>query len=409
MAVGLEREWSGHASGPKARFAGVRTFLLLGVIGGVSGWLIAGDNALVAAALAAGTGALIVAAYLTAARRDVEAIDGTTETAALLVLGNGILAGLGELGVASGIAAVTVLALAEKEPIQRFITRIGSAEMRAALQFAVLALVVLPLLPEGPFGPGDSIRPRSLWMVVLLFSGLNFAGYLARRSLGESRGYQMMGALGGLVSSTAITFSFSRKSRDEPDAGIPLAVGTVAACTVIVPRLLGITLVLNPDLLLAAAVGIGPMAIAGAALLLMGHRKFRGGAPNPPEPTLRNPLQLGSAIKMAAAFQLVLVLLELVSLRFGNSGVLASAGLLGLTDTDALAFGMNRLAEAPDMVATAARALTLGVLVNTVFKTVLAAVWGSPQYRKIAIPGLLVLTAAAGAGLWLLGRLPMFT
>ena len=402
MAVGVEREWSGHASGPNARFAGVRTFLLLGGIGGVSGWLLDAYPA-VAAALLISAGALIVAAYLTAARRSSEAIDGTTETAAVLVLGLGVLAGLGWLKLASGAAAVAVLALGEKAVIRNFIARIGPAEMQAALQFAVLALVVLPLLPEGPIGPFGGIQPRALWAVVLVFSGLSFAGYIARRALGDAGGYQAMGALGGLVSSTAVTLTFSRQSQREPSNSTALAVGTVAACTVLVPRVLGLTLVLNPALLGTAAVGLAPIVLAGGLLIVIGRRHLAGGSPEATPPTPENPLHLGAAIKMAIAFQVVLSVLRVVTARFGNSGIFASAAVAGLTDMDALTFGMNRLGADPALVTVAARALVLGVLVNTGFKTGLAVTLGSPAYRRMAVPGLVALAAAGGLGFWLSG------
>ena len=403
LAVGIEREWSGHATGPFARFAGVRTFLLLGAIGGVAGWLLETANPVPAAALLIVAGGLIVAAYLTAARRNPEAIDGTTETAAVLVLGIGTLAGLGSLRVASGAAAVTVLALAEKATIRKFITRIGPAEMQAALQFAVLSLVVLPLLPERLTGPLSGIQPRSLWAVVLLFSGINFAGYIARRALGDAAGYQAMGALGGLVSSTAVTLGFSRQSRAEPDNSTALAVGTVAACTVLIPRILGFTLVLSPALLGPAALGLVPMALAGGLLIVVGRRHLAGGMPEEKPPAPRNPLQLGSAIKMAVAFQVVLTVLHVVTTRFGESGVLASAAVAGLTDMDALTLGMSRLAADTGLVTLAARALVLGVIVNTIFKAGLAVGLGSPAYRRMTVPGLAALAAAGGLGFWLAG------
>ena len=144
-----------------------------------------------AAVLVGGSAALAVAAMCgltqTADR------DGTTEAAALLVLGTGSLSGLGYETLAAGVAAVAVLALAEKSRIREFIGRIGETGSGAALHFAVLAVVILPLLPTGPFGPGDAIRPRELWTVVLIFSGVNFIGYLARRAVGAERGYGIAG------------------------------------------------------------------------------------------------------------------------------------------------------------------------------------------------------------------------
>ena len=402
LAIGVEREWSGHASGPGARFAGVRTFFLIGALGGVAGWLLERAEPLLAAALLLSAGALVVAAYVAAARTGGDAIEGTTEAAALLVLGIGVLAGMGMLRVASGAAAVVVLVLREKTSIHGFLKRIGDEEMRAALQFAVLALVVLPLLPEGPVGPWGGIRPRALWTVVLIFAGLNFAGYLARRALGDSRGYPVMGALGGLLSSTAVTLSFSRKSRHQPASSRALAVGTVAACTVLIPRILVVTTVLNSALLPSVAVGLGPLLIVGAVLVVFELRSSEKATGREQSQETRNPLQLWSAIQMAIAFQLVISLLGVLSARFGESGVFASAALLGLTDMDALTFGMSTLAETPALVLTAARAITLGVTVNSAFKSGLAFALGSDEYRKAVVPRLLLLTASGGLGFWLI-------
>ncbi len=244
VAVGIEREWSGHASGPHARFAGVRTFLLLGLVGGMSGAMAAAGWAALAVTLTGGAAVLAVVAYVVASEQTADR-DGTTETAALLVLSTGALCGLGYGRVGSGIAVVAALALAEKSRIQNLVTRIGDIELRAALRFAVLALVVLPLLPEGPYGPFDAIRPRELWSIVLLFSGLNFLGYLARRTVGPEPGYGITGLLGGLVSSTAVTLSFSRESRSSPKYAVSLALGVLAACTVVIPRVFAITLALS--------------------------------------------------------------------------------------------------------------------------------------------------------------------
>jgi uncharacterized membrane protein (DUF4010 family) len=405
LAVGVEREWSGHASGPDARFAGVRTFFLIGALGGIAGWLLDAADPAIAGALILSAGALVVGAYLAAARRGGDAIDGTTEAAALLVLGIGVLAGMGLLRVASGAAAVVVLVLREKTFIHGFLKRIGEQEMRAALQFAVLALVVLPLLPEGPVGPFGGIMPRALWTVVLIFTGLNFAGYLARRALGDSRGFQVMGALGGLLSSTAVTLNFARISRHQPASADALSVGTVAACTVLILRLLVVILVLNSALLPALSVGLAPVLVMGTILVLL---KLR----SPSKPTgkeesseSKNPLQLLSAIQMAVAFQVVLSLLGVLNARFGEKGVLASAAVLGLTDMDALTFGMSRLGQSPSLVVTAARAIVLGVTVNSAFKSGLAFVLGSGEYRKAVVPRLLLLTASGAVGFWLVGRL----
>ena len=398
LTLGVEREWSGHASGPRARFAGVRTFFLLGLVGGIAGWLAAQDQLLLAAALVGGSALLAVAAYVVASVETGDR-DGTTEAAALLVLATGSLSGMGYEALAAGVAAVAVLALAEKSRIREFIARIGETELRAALHFAVLAVVVLPLLPTGPFGPGDAIRPRELWTVVLIFSGVNFIGYLARRAVGADRGYGIAGMLGGLVSSTAVTLSFSRQSRATPDYAWGLALGVIAACTVLLPRVLTVTLVLSPAVArhLVPYV-IAPAVVAGCFLAYALLRK----QPSPADGEGRdagNPLRLGAAIQMALAFQLVLLAVPTAEHLWGAGGVLGSAAVLGLTDMDALTYSMSRFGAKTGDASLAARAIAIGLLSNTVLKLALALGLGAPGFRRFAAAGLVAFAVSLLAGL----------
>ena len=353
LAVGLEREWSGHATGPLARFAGLRTFLLIGALGGVSGWLVdtgAGATT-VAAVLLAGASALVVAAYVLAARAGGHAIEGTTEVAALLVLALGVVSGLGYIEIASGATAVMVLALSEKERLHTLVTRVGASELRAGLTFAVLALVVLPLLPAGRYGPLGGIEPRGLWVVVLFFSALNFAGYLARRIVGPERGYGVTGFMGGLVSSTAVTFQFSRLSRVDQSLAAGLAIGVVGATTVLLPRILIISAILNVEVARALLPFLVPSLVVGIVLVSFAAlRKWEVAAQAREPNEQQNPLRLTSAIKMALAFQASLMLISFASTRVGQLGVLASAAFLGLTDMDALTLSMNKLGTTPELV-----------------------------------------------------------
>ena len=401
LAVGIEREWSGHAAGPAARFAGARTMLLLGLLGGVAGWLIGGGLVIAGALIVAGGGALTVAAYVMAARAGGDSVEGTTEVAALLVLALGVVAGLGFPLLTSAVASVMVLALVEKTRIHAGVKRLGERELAAALQFAVLALVILPLLPEGPYGPFDSIRPRSLWSAVLLFSGLNFAGYLARRAVGLARGYGLTGMIGGIVSSTAVTLQFARRSRDQPAAARALGVGVVGACTVLVARVGLLSTVLNPALGARLVPPLLPVLLLGVASLALAFVRVRGD--NPPESVREDPSPLGlwAALKMAAAFQLVLVAIPSIQAMWGSVGVRSSAILLGLTDMDALTYSMTRLGTDASAVALGTDAILIGLLTNTLFKLVLALGLGSGAFRRVAGPGLLVLGAATCLALWI--------
>ena len=396
LAIGIEREWSGHASGPRARFGGVRTFLLLGLIGGIAGLLADGGWVAIGATVLGGAALLAVLAYVVAAQQTGDR-DGTTEAAALLVLATGGLCGLGYAALGSGVAAIAVLALAEKGRIQTFIAKIGENEMRAALRFAVLAVVVLPLLPRGPFGPYQAIRPRELWTIVLLFSGLNFLGYLARRTVGPERGYGVTGLLGGLVSSTAVALTLSQKSREEPGHARSLALGVVAACTVLIPRVLGTTLVLSRPVAEALAPYAVLPLLVGGLFVALAIVRGRLGPPSQAAPD-PSPLHLTSAIKMAAAFQLVLLLIPVVQRTWGSAGVVGSAAVLGLTDMDALTYSMSRLGSA-GAAELAARAIAVGLLANTALKLMLVLSLGSPAFRRAAAPGLFALGAATAAGL----------
>jgi hypothetical protein len=158
-AVGVERQRSGHAAGPEARFGGVRTFTLLGAVAGIAGYAVASGYEGLGAVVAARALALIVTAYVVASRRD---IDATTEVAALVVVAAGILAGTGQLSLAAGIIAVTVLLLAEKTRLHAWVARLDEPTLLAGARFAVMSVVILPLLPEGPYGPAPGIKPREL-------------------------------------------------------------------------------------------------------------------------------------------------------------------------------------------------------------------------------------------------------
>ena len=215
-----------------------------------------------------------------------------------------------------------MLLLVEKSRLHALVRLLDDRGFRAGARFAVLALVVLPLLPEGPFGPMGGIRPRALWALVLFFSGLSFCGYIARTIVGDRYGYAVAGLLGGLVSSTSVTLTYARLSREPGVEGTRWPAG--------------------PGSLFRAVRASGgrrrgpqrdaPATPNPAARGAIGHRSRRclvevrggasGGAP-PQAPS--NPLQLVPALQMAAAFQLVLFLLEGVNRRFGNAGLLASA------------------------------------------------------------------------------------
>lgn len=389
-AVGLEREWSGHASGPEAHFAGLRTFTLLGGLAGVAGWLWLLAFQPLAIVLLAGATALVVAAYVAASRRHV---DGTTEVAALVVISAGVLAGTGHVVLASGVIAITTFLLVEKSRLHAIIARIDDEGLRAGIRFAVMAVVILPLLPPGPFGPMGGIRPRQLWLFVLLFSGLSFIGYIARRVVGSGRGYPIAGLLGGLVSSTAVAFTFARISRQERNFSFPLAIGVVAACTVMNLRVLLATTILKPSLAAALVPYLAAPFLVGAVIVGFGWKRRREGTS---VEVPRNPLQILSALQMAVLFQVVLFAVQAVRTYWGQTGLLFSGAVLGFTDLDALTISMAKSAEGQIPVAVAAEAIAIGILSNTLLKLALGILLGRNRFQRL-LPAWLGIMAIASA------------
>jgi uncharacterized membrane protein (DUF4010 family) len=396
--VGLEREWSKQTRGPNDRFAGLRTFLMLGLCGGIGGILVSASSAAAGSVMIAGGIGLTIAAYVVATSRPGADVTATTETAALVVVGFGALAGIGWPVLAASAASIVVLALSEKTRLHWLVGRVSEAELHATLQFAVLALVVLPLLPDGPFGGALEIRPRVVWLIALTFSGLSFAAYLFRAALGSQAGYIVTGLAGGLVSSTLVTLEFSRRSRTEPEDAGALAFGVIGACTILMPRVVALSAVLSMPVALRLAQLLWAPAIVGAAMTLYGwrYRKLRSDHESPVE--MRNPLRLGAAIRMALAFQVAISMIAYVQGHWGVTGVFATASVLGLTDVDALTMSMSRL-DAGLTAELAAMAIVVGILVNTVMKLGLSIAFGGKEYRRIVVYGLAGLGVATALAL----------
>lgn len=398
-AVGVERQRSGHATGPDARLGGIRTFTLLGAIAGIAGYLITAGYVIPSAFLIAGGLAVIVASYVRASTRD---IDATTEVAAIVVIGAGVLGGLGQLRLSAALTTVTVLLLAEKPRLHGMVSRLDEPTMLAAARFAVMSAVILPLLPEGPFGAGPGMRPRELWMLVLLFSGLSFVGFIAQRLAGKA-GYALTGLLGGLVSSTSVTLTFARLSHSHhPQAGA-LASGAVAASAVLFLRVAAAVAILNTALLPVLVQYLAAPFVTAVVSVLLAFRSFDGSRAE--STTLKNPLQFRSALEMALLFQVVLYAVFYIRDWIGEGGLLASGFVLGLTDVDALTLSMARSVSTGTTIDAASRAIAIGIVGNSVMKAGIAVVVGAGRFKWRAGAALLATAAAGAAALLLLPRL----
>ena len=388
-AIGLEREWSGHATGPHARFGGIRTFTLLGSLGGIAGWLSMSGQLPLAVVLLAASSAIVVVGYVAASRTSV---DATTEVAAIVVLAAGTLSGAGHLVPGSALVTATALLLVEKTRLHTLVAQIDDESLRASVRFAAMACVLLPLLPPGPYGPYDVVKPRELWALVLFFSGLSFVGWILKRAVGPSQGVILSGLLGGIVSSTSVTLTFARESRDAKTARVPLAAGVVGACTVMLLRVTIACAVLNRPLAVALLPYIAAAFVIGVAVTLIA---WRTNAPASEQETRESPLRVTSALQMAALFQVVLLVTAWVKSRWGSSALVATSAIVGLTDLDALTLSLARTGSGGDVQGTTV-ALVVGILSNTLLKLVVAGTVGRGWFRLMAAFALGAVALAMG-------------
>ena len=208
LLIGIERGWKQRGDKEGSRVAGVRTFTLIGMAGGVAGLIGARGYPFAAGAVAAGSAALIAYAY---GRELKTQRDATSAVAALLTLALGFLAGSGSAGLAVAGGAVTVCVLALRREIHGLVGKLDEDDVKALARYSVIALAVLPFLPNQPFGPYGAWNPWTLWWVVILVTGFSFAGYVANRIFGERRGTIATALIGGAYSSTAVTQSLAQR------------------------------------------------------------------------------------------------------------------------------------------------------------------------------------------------------
>ena len=395
LLLGLERERKREA---ELLFGGVRTFALIALIGAVGtyverelnqGWL------LLIAFMA--VGALVVVSYITTAARGEMGI--TTEISALLAFIVGVLCGWDRVGVASVTTVVCLLLLTLKDYLHRLARRVELEDVEATVKFAVISVIILPLLPDAMFGPPplNVINPYKIWLMVVLIAGLNFVGYVLVKVLGNEHGLLATGILGGLVSSTAVTLSFSQRSRQEPLRSSAFVLAIMAAWTIMFLRVAVIVGVVNPSLAKVLGLPLGLMAAVGAVLSLVLWR--RSSRETGVVTAGANPFELGEAVKFGLLFGVVTVVAKAAEVYLGETGLYLAGAVAGLTDVDAISLSMANLAAAGNgNLTVAARTVVIAVLSNTLVKTGMALFWGTPTLRRILLLATLLILIAAVVG-----------
>jgi len=391
MLIGLEREHSQRGDEPL--FAGVRTFPIIVLSGYLSGLLTRAGSTWVLPVALAGTCAIAVAAYVSTASDGHKG--ATTEFVAVLAFIFGALTALGFMIPAATFAVVTTLLLSIKAPLHQLAERIREDELYAILKFGIVSVIVLPLLPNRTYGPFQVLNPRLIWWVVVLISAVSMIGYVLMRMLGARQGVAVTGALGGLASSTAVTFGFSQKAHEAADALAKyFALGIVIASTIMFLRQLLLTFVIDPILAHALILPVTfPVVIGAGAGIYLWREK------GPVQETVlqvKNPMDLWSAIKFGLLFAVVLVVSRAAYQYFGASGIYAAGAISGLADVDAITISAAGLAQQGVLArGTAGASILLAGATNTLVKGGIAIVIGGPALRRVILPIFAVMALGA--------------
>jgi len=394
LIVGLERGWKTRDQHAGQRLAGVRTFSLAALLGGVLAAIATPDRYVVLAAGALVIGALVLAGYLISVR-ETRDFGMTTELALLTTFSLGAVAVLGAPFEAVAAAVVMSLLLGFKSEFHSAIEKLERHELIATLQLLAIAIVLVPLLPDRQLGPWQALNPRVIGLLVLLIAGLSYLGYFAVRLLGPRVGLLLTAVLGGLTSSTAVTVAYARRARLANTSHALLGVGIALAAATMAPRLAVEIATVNRALLAdlwptLAAVAVVP-ALGGIVVLL---RHARGGDATI---ELENPLQLKTALVFGVLLSVLFVASEGLQHWLGETGLYAMAAITGIADVDAVAIALAESAARGSVAPEAAqRAIALAILVNTATKAVLAAVLGGGPMLRTATALLGSALAAGG-------------
>lgn len=373
--------------------AGVRTFALIGLMGGVWGLL---SQTLGEVFLGLGFVALaglVLLSHVLEARKDGN-IGITTELAQFLTFGFGVLSARGEMDIAAAGGVATLAFLSFKQPIHQWVDALQEIEVRATVKLLIITVIMLPLLPNHGYGPGATINPYKIWLLVVLISAISFVGYFAIRITGPKIGTSLTALFGGITSSTAVTLSFARMGKENPDMQRLLASGIALASGVMFLRILLIIWVVNPNFDLFMVPTLGGMALASflGALLLWFDRQ---GGSGPAVMNIKNPFELATAIKLSIFLTAILALSYLVRDWLGNTGLYALSALSGLADVDAISLSMARLARDPTQWPVARASILIAAMVNTVVKGGFAT-WLCGQ--QLALRTWLVIVPSLGLG-----------
>jgi uncharacterized membrane protein (DUF4010 family) len=392
LLVGLERGWKSRAVESGRRAAGIRTFALIGLLGGLMAALAQATGNAVGVGLVLGFGFAVFATVFAVLERDADRAAGsysaTTTIAGLLTFVLGAYAQIGDVRVAAAVAVGATGILAARQDIHAWVARITWPELRSALVLLAMTFVILPVVPDVTVGPYGGVNPREVWLIAILLAGVSFLGYGAVKLFGAARGVLLAAVAGGLVSSTAVAMSNARRAASGEGAPRLLAAGVSVATVVSFIRVVAIVAVIKPVLLVLVAPAVGAaLAVAVAHALASVYWRADGERSDQPPPAdFRNPFSFWPVVAFAVFLGVVIVAGRMVGETFGVGGALLGAAGLGLADVDAITISMARLVPHPLSEVGAAEAILAAVASNMFSKLVIAAGIGRGRFAgEIAI------------------------
>jgi uncharacterized membrane protein (DUF4010 family) len=404
LLIGLERGWRTREERSGSRAAGLRTFGISGLLGGIVGALaqmaggVAGPSSGGAVVLGFGLAAfaVVITLFCLEENRADQTYSATTAVAAMLTFALGAYALLGDMRVAAAVAVVTAGLLAFRESLHRWIKSVTWPELRSGLILLAMTFIALPVLPDGPFGPFGGINPREIWLIAIVLAGVSFLGYVAVKYFGEQRGILVSGIAGGLMSSTAVTFANARRAAADEGAPQLLAAGVALATAVSLLRVLGIVGVLRPSLLamLAPSLAAATLVTIGFGLFWAYRCRDQDGGHSTAK--FRNPFSVWSVIALALAMGAVVLGGRALSDHLGPAGAIVGAAVVGLFDVDTVTVSMAGLASEPQAQRDAAYAVLAAVASNAASKLVIVIGLGRGRFAwSVAVMS----AAAMAAGL----------
>lgn len=389
LLVGLERGWRERDAPDRSRTAGIRTYGISGLLGGIFAALARTLDA-VSVLIAGFLGFAAVFAFykVREAARD-EDFSVTGVIAGLAVFALGALAVAGDYQAAAGAGAALAAILASRTVLHGLLKRLTWAELRSALILSVMTAIILPLLPNRPVDPWGGLNPREIWFFTVLTAAISYLGYIAVRMLGPTRGLIVSALSGAVISSTAVTLALARTAKSEDDP-YPLAGAASFAAMVSIARVCLVVGIVEPSVLItvapaafAAALGFG---LCGALLLFRKHRPAAVDAP------ARSPFELGPLLIFALLFAVVSTANAALAGRVGTQGLVTVSAVSGAIDVDVAVLSALRLVGTSATAATAGAAVLAAIAFNSLFRLVLAAAAAPPRFWM----PLLLATAAAG-------------